>query len=111
MLIHWIWLATRPDLNDRQKLAVLNAFRDPEEIFYADRESYGKVAEMTQAGAEALADKDLAQAQEILDACVEKGIQICTFQDAAYPSKLKNITDPPVVHIIRATFPAWKAAR
>ena len=97
MLIHWIWLATRPDLNDRQKLAVLNAFRDPEEIFYADRESYGKVAEMTQAGAEALADKNLAQAQEILDACVEKGIQICTFQDAAYPSKLKNITDPPVV--------------
>ena len=97
MLIHWIWLATRPELNDRQKLAVLNAFRDPEEIFYADRDSYAKVGEMTQAGAEALADKSLAQAQEILDTCVDKGIQICTFRDAAYPSKLKNIPDPPVV--------------
>lgn len=97
MLIHWIWLATRPELNDRQKLAVLNAFRDPEEIFYADRDSYAKVGEMTQVGAEALADKSLAQAQEILDTCVDKGIQICTFRDAAYPSKLKNIPDPPVV--------------
>ena len=97
MLIHWIWLATRPELNDRQKLAVLNAFRDPEEIFYADRDSYAKVGEMTQAGAEALADKSLAQAQEILDTCIDKGIQICTFRDAAYPSKLKNIPDPPVV--------------
>ena len=26
MLIHWIWLATRPELSDRQKLAALDAF-------------------------------------------------------------------------------------
>lgn len=97
MLIHWIWLATRPDLSDRQKLAALDTFQDPEELFYADRDSYAKIADITQAGVEALADKSLVQAQEILDLCVDKGIQICTFRDGAYPSKLKNIPDPPVV--------------
>ena len=97
MLIHWIWLATRPDLSDRLKLATLEAFRDPEDIFYGDKEHYANVEGMTQAGAEALADKNLTQAQQILDDCVEQGIQICTFHDAAYPVRLKNIADPPLV--------------
>ena len=97
MLIHWIWLATRPDLNDRQKLAVLDALRDPAEVFYAETASFANVEGMTQAGAEALCDKDLTHAKEILNDCVEKGIQICTFHDGAYPVRLKNIADPPLV--------------
>ena len=97
MLIHWIWLATRPELSDRLKLATLEVFRNPEDVFYGDQEHYAKVEGMTQAGAEALADKDLTHAQQILDDCVEKGIQICTFHDAAYPVRLKNIVDPPLV--------------
>ena len=97
MLIHWIWLATRPDLSDRQKLAVLEAFRDPEEIFYAEQNSYSNVEGLTQAGMEALADKDLSAAREILDACVDGDIGICTYHDGAYPSRLKNIADPPLV--------------
>ena len=97
MLIHWIWLATRPELNEREKVALLDAFRDPEEIYYGDKSAYAKVESMTQAGAEALCDKDLTQAGEILEKCMEKDIQICTFHDGAYPSRLKNIVDPPLV--------------
>lgn len=103
MLIHWIWLATRPELNDRQKLAVLDAFHDPEEVFYGDRNSYANVEGMTQAGAEALEDKDLTEAREILDVCVQKGIQICTYHDGTYPARLKNIADPPVVLYYKGT--------
>ena len=97
MLIHWIWLATRPELSDRQKIAVLEAFGDPEEIFYGEKAGFSNVTGMTQAAAEALDDKNLTQAREILDDCVEKGIQICTFHDGAYPARLKNIADPPLV--------------
>lgn len=97
MLIHWIWLATRPHMSDRLKLAVLDGFRDPEEIFYGDMDRYTNVEGMTQESAESLADKDLSLAQQILDDCVEKDIHICTFHDGAYPGKLKNIPDPPLV--------------
>lgn len=97
MLIHWIWLATRPELSDRLKLAVLESFRDPEEIFYAEQNSFSNVEGMTQAAAESLADKDLAQARKILDDCVEKDIAICTYYDGAYPARLKNIADPPLI--------------
>ena len=97
MLIHWIWLATRPGLTERQQLAALRAFGDPEEIFFGEQAAYANVEHMTQEGAESLADKDLTEARRILDACIHKGIQICTFHDGAYPIRLKNIADPPLV--------------
>lgn len=97
MLIHWIWLANRSGLSDRQKLAVFHTFGNPEEAFFADREAYANVPQMTREGADSLADKDLTAARGILDACVKSSIQICTYADAAYPVRLKNIADPPLV--------------
>lgn len=97
MLIHWIWLATRPAVSDRQKAALLHAFRDPEDVYFGEKSAYSNVEGLTTDAADALADKNLTRAQEILDQCVEKDIQICTFHDAAYPGRLKNIGDPPIV--------------
>lgn len=36
MLVHWVWFAHRPGLNDRDKMALLQHFRDPEDIYFAD---------------------------------------------------------------------------
>ena len=32
MLVHWIWLATRPSVSDRVKAALLERFGDPEDV-------------------------------------------------------------------------------
>lgn len=39
-----------------------------------------------------------------MEACRTKGIDILTYQDALYPQRLKNITDPPVVLYSRGSF-------
>lgn len=109
MLVHWIWLATRPGLNDWQKRMVLEAFSGPEDAFYADREDYRKFEWMTQEGFLSLQDKNLTQAQEILQECMDKHIQICTFQDASYPQRLKNISDPPLVLYYKGRIPEFDA--
>ncbi|MBE6948106.1 MAG: DNA-protecting protein DprA [Ruminococcaceae bacterium] len=97
MLVHWLWLATRPGLSDREKRNILSAFRDPEEIFYGEKATYARVEGIKQEGMEALSDKDLTAAEKILDDCIKKDIHICTFHDGAYPARLKNIPDPPLV--------------
>ena len=97
MLIHWIWLATRPHMNDRDRLAVLSHFGNPEDIYFADSALYADVPDMTKQITESLQDKDLHNAGDILRQCVDLGIHICTFNDGAYPSRLKNIADPPMV--------------
>lgn len=105
MLIHWIWLATRPGLNDRLKVAMLECFGDPEDAFYAGSDHYQNVEGMTQEAAQALCDKDLHQAQKILEECADKDIHILTMRDAAYPARLKNISDPPLVLYYKGRLP------
>ncbi|MBO5892625.1 MAG: DNA-processing protein DprA [Oscillospiraceae bacterium] len=105
MLVHWIWLAARPGLNDREKVAVLEYFSDPEAAFYAPAEAFGKVEGLSSRAVAALADKNLSGAEEILQQCSEKQIHICTYRDGAYPAKLKNIPDPPVVLYYKGVLP------
>ena len=105
MIAHWIWLATRPGLNDRMKRIVLDAFSDAEDVYFADREAYATVEGVSPEIVDALADKDLKEAKKILDVCMTKGIQICTYQDENYPARLKNIVDPPLVLYYKGQIP------
>ena len=109
MLLHWIWLAHRPGVGDRMKVRLLQHFQDPEDIYFADGESYRHVEGMTPEAAEALQDKELASAETILVSCRREGIHLLTFQDAAYPSKLKNIADPPVLLYYKGNLPNFDA--
>ncbi|MBP3478408.1 MAG: DNA-processing protein DprA [Oscillospiraceae bacterium] len=105
MIAHWIWLATRPGLNDRMKRIVLDAFSDAEDVYFADREAYATVEGVSSEIVDALADKDLKEAKKILDVCMTKGIKICTYQDEEYPARLKNIVDPPLVLYYKGQIP------
>ena len=40
MLVHWIWLATRPGMHDRDKRVILEHFSDPEDVFYAQTDAF-----------------------------------------------------------------------
>ena len=105
MLLHWIWLAHRPGLSDRGRAALLQRFQDPEDIFYADRKTLTEVEGLSGTGLEALGDKSLDEAQSILKICRDKKLGILTFQDAAYPRRLRNISDPPAVLYYKGQIP------
>ena len=108
MLIHWIWLATRPTLNDRQKKLVLDAFSDAEDVYCAGQEDFQQVEELTQEAVGSLMDKNLTHAEEILRQCINKQIKICIFSDEAYPYRLKHIADPPLVLYYKGNLPAME---
>ena len=101
MLIYWLWLATRPDISDREKSMLLQHFQDAEDVYFA--QDFKDFPENVR---NSLQDKDLSEAEKILAACAEKDIKICTLRDDAYPAKLKNIPDPPVVLYYKGTLPA-----
>ena len=105
MLLHWIWLAHRPGLTDRMKRCVLAHFRDPEDIYFADGESYRHVPGLSEEAAESLKDKELTESQQILDICRQERIHIVTIRDAAYPYRLKNIADPPILLYYKGQLP------
>ena len=109
MLIHWIWLAHRPGVNDRMKAALLQHFCDPEDIFFADSQAFDHIEGLSAEAKEALQDKNLVPAEEILDACNREKLHVLTYRDAAYPVRLKNIADPPIVLYYKGQLPEFDA--
>ena len=104
MLVHWVWFAHRPGLNDRDKMALLQHFRDPEDIYFADDGAFDAIG-LSEDAKTALREKNLTSAEEILEACDREKLHILTCQDAAYPARLKNIADPPVVLYYKGRLP------
>lgn len=109
MLIHWIWFSTRPNLSDRGRAEILQHFQDAEDVFFADKEAFACVDGLSKEAVESLQDKNLTQAEEILGQCAKKNIHILTWRDAAYPTRLKAIADPPVILYYKGQLPQFDA--
>ena len=104
MLKYWLWLATRKGLGPRGALAVLRRFGSPELAYCAGQQDYEGMDALRDP--RPLLDKDMQVPERILQQCYQKNIHILTYQDAAYPERLKNIDDPPVVLYYQGTVPA-----
>ena len=107
MLIHWLWFATRTGMGDKTKSVLLSHFEDPEAIYFAPELEFERFEELGGSAVESLMDKDLTACEEILQQCQDKKIHILTFRDAAYPNRLKNIPDPPMVLYYKGTLPPF----
>ena len=101
---YWVWLSCVGGVRPLVKYRLTEELGGPERVFYAGRD------EMLFAGAlpgeaEKLMDKSLDTAERVLAYCEENHVQILTLQDAAYPERLRNIPDPPVVLYILGKLP------
>ena len=105
MIVHWIWLATRTGISDRIKVELVRHFHDPENVYFAGADGYGMIEDLSEEGLESLKDKDLRPAQQVLADCDRTGARIMTYNDAAYPNRLKNISDPPLVFYYKGRLP------
>lgn len=104
MRLYWIWLATR-SMSEREKIAVLLHFDNPEDCYYADAEGYSGIEDLSEKALASLLDKDLDGAEAILASCAKKKIHILAYSDALYPASLKNISDPPLILYYKGALP------
>lgn len=107
MLKYWLWLMELPGLTNQTRLALLRHFPTPEDVYYADPEEVLLTEGITRAQAALLKNKDLSAADRILADCQRLNIQLLTIQDAAYPSCLKNIYDPPCLLYVKGRLPVF----
>ena len=100
--VYWIWFAELKGISLFAKRQLLETFRDPEELYRAAEKALPREA------AEALQQKDLTNAKKIYAQCQEKNIRILTYGEDAYPERLRNIEDPPMVLYYKGTLPQWQ---
>lgn len=102
---YWLWLQTLHGLKAQSRYALLDHFGDPEEIYFADGDQLEALQLIPSGQLSCLENHSLERANEILAQCQRMGYHILTMQDAAYPSRLRNIFDPPCVLYVRGRLP------
>lgn len=105
MLKYWVWLAELR-ISNLFRLALLRHFGTPENVYFADEGEILLTEGVTKEQAEHLRDHDLRIADRILADCQRLDQRILTIQDAEYPSRLKNIYDPPFLLYTKGRLPA-----
>lgn len=103
MLLYWLWFAELKHISLLQKHGLLQQAGDPETLYHSSEDRWN-VPEKVKT---ALQDKNLTPAKEILSACREKGIGILPVSDIAYPARLRNTPDAPIVLYYKGVLPDW----
>ena len=106
-LKYWIWLTALPGLTNHARLLLLDHFGSPENIYYAEKEELLLVEGLGTAQASLTANRSLTAADTILGDCDRLGIHVLTMQDAAYPQRLRNIFDTPVILYWKGQLPLF----
>ena len=101
MQAYWIWLADRKGLNQKQKLELVRRYSGVDELWRA--QAYD--LPLSPKARDSLGDKDLSGAEAILADCARLGVQVLCAGDAAYPRRLLNIADPPLVLYYKGRLP------
>lgn len=109
MLLYWIWLAELKDITLLQKQRLLEHFHDPEELYHTADGVFQKLG-LPEKERQALQNRDLKAAEQILHRCTEKDIKLLPLTDSAYPNRLRNTPDAPILLYYRGILPDWESA-
>ncbi len=102
----YIWLSRLCGIGPGIAKEMLQAFGSPDRIYAAEKDELKNAyPQLRAAQLDALCNKDLEEAERIIEACREKDIRIITIGDTEYPMILKQIPDPPVVLYVRGRWP------
>ena len=102
----WIWFSALHCLRFRTRCALLERFGTAKGVWFSDRKEIETLPGLLPEERNALLSRDEQPIKQIVRRCAEENVSILTYQDAAYPERLRNIPDPPYVLYLRGTLPA-----
>ena len=100
-LRYWLWLNNLQGLPHSASFRLLEHFGTPEAVYFADPAEYLMVKGLAPTALISLREKSMDRVEALLAECDRLGVHILTLQDAQYPERLRQLTDPPAVLYIR----------
>lgn len=95
--LYWIWLADRCGAASKEFARLIARFDNPFEIFRLEAEELYAIDCIGNRLKDRLSEKSLERSYSILKYCKKSGIEIITYADKNYPSRLKTLEDPPAL--------------
>ncbi|MBR5446162.1 MAG: DNA-processing protein DprA, partial [Clostridia bacterium] len=108
-LVYWVWMAEALGAGSRVGLVLLRKFGSVRKIYSQTPEAAAGWSFLSQkekaAAVNMLRQKDLRNADRILERCMELGIRAISYDDGGYPEALRAIQNPPVVLYAKGALP------
>ena len=105
-LLSYVWLSLKRGLGNYLRAEVLRRMGSPEAVYAADSTMLAQSCpSLRRQHIELLCDKSTDEAAQVITQCAREDIRILPVSDAAYPDRLRQIEDPPVVLYIRGRWP------
>lgn len=105
-LLSYVWLSLKRGLGNYLRAEVLRRMGSPEAVYAADSTMLAQSCpSLRRQHIELLCDKSTDEAEQVITQCAREDICILPVSDAAYPDRLRQIEDPPVVLYIRGRWP------
>lgn len=102
---HWLWLSTRGPAPGMYASKLYRHFGSPEAAFFAAEAEYEAIEGLPKSVRQALLDKSLDEADQILHTCENLGIRVLTMQDTEYPERLRQLDSAPCVLYVKGRLP------
>lgn len=104
-IVYAVWLLKIFGAGSSVSPALCEYFGSFEEIYNADDEELAEVKGITKSAVEKMSDKNLDEAEKVVEKCESLGIDIVTLFDVKYPTALKNISNPPILLFVDGYLP------
>ena len=105
----WIWFSSLRKLRLRTRRSLLQHFGGAKELWFSDAREIETLPWLLPEERQELITRNSAAAERIIRRCREEHVRILTYQDAAYPERLRNIPDPPYVLYLLGDLPGIDA--
>lgn len=99
-----IWLTTRDGIRPDVAAGLLRYFGTAEAAYYAGAKEY-ELLSLPARLYRSLLDKKLEGVERVLETCDRQGISLLTCMDAAYPERLLQLDDHPLILYVKGTLP------
>ena len=99
-----IWFSLRCGVANREFIRVLEQCGSPYQVFTSDESELERLP-CGERLKQALADRNLEEADRIACFCEKNDVHILFWQDADYPASLRTLMDPPLLLYYRGRLP------
>ena len=107
--LYWVWLARACGVASKSFVHIIEKFVEPFDIYSLDENEIEHIEGIGERLKARLSDKSLEESYAVVSFCKKNKIGIITYSDKKYPSRLRQLEDPPAVLFCKGKLPDFNS--
>ena len=103
--LYWVWLARACGVASKSFVRIIERFVEPYDVYSLDENEIEHIEGIGERLKAKLSDKSLEESYSVISFCKKNKVSIIAYADKRYPSRLRQLEDPPAVLFCKGKLP------